>query len=149
MHLLNPCTFSIYIYSYGDFIKYHGFKYHIHTNNTSISISSPSSSTSNYICLLEISACFPFKRYPNPAVPIVAQQLMNPTSIHEDVGLFPGLALGSSVTISCGVRLQTWLGSSTAVAVVQAGHCGSSSTPSWGTSICHVCSTKKDKKKKK
>ena len=25
-------------------------------------------------------------------VPVVAQQLANPTSIHEDVGLIPGLA---------------------------------------------------------
>ena len=27
-----------------------------------------------------------------PGVPIVAQCLMNPPSIHEDVGLIPGLA---------------------------------------------------------
>ena len=27
----------------------------------------------------------------------------NPTSIHEDVGLIPGLAQGSSVAVSCGV----------------------------------------------
>ena len=28
----------------------------------------------------------------NQGVPFVAQQLMNPTSIHEDSGLIPGLA---------------------------------------------------------
>ena len=27
-----------------------------------------------------------------PGVPVVAQQLTNPTSIHEDAGLIPGLA---------------------------------------------------------
>jgi len=28
-----------------------------------------------------------------PGVPVVAQQIKNPTSIHEDWGLIPGLAL--------------------------------------------------------
>ena len=34
-------------------------------------------------------------------VPIGAKQIMNPTSIHEDVGLIPGLA--HWVAVSCGV----------------------------------------------
>ena len=39
-------------------------------------------------------------------IPIVAQQVKNPTSIHDDVGLIPGLTQyfkGSPVVMSCGV----------------------------------------------
>ena len=32
------------------------------------------------------------ERYKDMGVPIVAQQVTNPTSIHEDMGLIPGLA---------------------------------------------------------
>ena len=46
-------------------------------------------------------------------------------------------------------RLQTWLRSLIAVAVVQAGSRSSDSTPSLRTSICHRCSPKKQKKEKK
>ena len=46
-------------------------------------------------------------------------------------------------------RLQMWLGSGVAVAMVWAGSCSSDSTPSLGTSICHWCSPKKKGKKKK
>ena len=42
-----------------------------------------------------------------------------------------------------------WLGSGIAVAVVVAGGYGCDLTPSPGTSICHGCSPKKTKKKKK
>ena len=31
-------------------------------------------------------------KYPQRGVPFVAQRLMNPTSIHEDAGLIPGLS---------------------------------------------------------
>ena len=41
------------------------------------------------------------------------------------------------------------LGSGIAVAVVEAGSCISDLTPSLGISICHGCSPKKEKKKKK
>ena len=46
-------------------------------------------------------------------------------------------------------RLQVWLGSCIAVAVVWAGSCSSDLTLSLGTSICIRCSPKKKKKKKK
>ena len=39
-------------------------------------------------------------------VPVVAQRVKNPTSIHEDVGSIPGLAQwiqGSGIIVSCGV----------------------------------------------
>ena len=56
-------------------------------------------------------------------VPVVAQQVKNPTRIHEDSGLIPGLAQwvkGSGVAVSYGVRSQTRLGSGTAVTVAWA-----------------------------
>ena len=62
----------------------------------------------------------------------MAQQDNNPTGIHEDVGLLPGLA-------------QLGQGSGIAVAVVQASSCGSDSAPHLGTSICHGCGPKKKK----
>ena len=46
-------------------------------------------------------------------------------------------------------RFQTPLGSHIAVAVAQACGYSSDQTPSLGTSICHGCSPRKDKKKKK
>ena len=77
--------------------------------------------------------------------------IMNPTSIHK--GAVPSLALLSGLRIQCCRELQhrsqMWLGSCIAVAVTVASSCSSGWTPSLGTSICHRCSSKKRKEKKK
>ena len=83
---------------------------------------------------------------------MVAQWVRNPTSIHEDarvqfLTLLRGLRIPSCHELWC--RLQRQLGSPTAVAGVWAGTYSSASTPSLGTSTCHVCGPKKQKKKKK
>ena len=56
---------------------------------------------------------------------------MNPTSVYEDSGLIPGLS-GLRIRRCCELwcRLQMWLGSQVAVAMVQAGSCSSDLTPS-------------------
>ena len=55
----------------------------------------------------------------------MAQWVTNPTRIHEDAGLIPGLARGLRIRrcreLQC--RSQTWLGSF--IAVVEAGSCSS------------------------
>ena len=70
----------------------------------------------------------------------MAQQLMNSTSIHEDMALLSGLRIWHYCELWC--RLQTWLGSSVAVAVVEFSSCSSDLTPSLGISICHGCGPK-------
>ena len=87
-------------------------------------------------------------------VPFMAQWLTNPTRIHEDVDLIPGLAqwvkgldLLNPDELWC--RLQTWLGSRIAVAVVEARSYSSDWTPSLGTSTCCGCGPKKSNKKKR
>ena len=51
-------------------------------------------------------------------VPVVAQQVKNPTSIQEDVGSMPGLAQWAKGPALLCHRSQMWLGSCVAVAVV-------------------------------
>ena len=62
---------------------------------------------------------------------------MNPTSIHEDVGLIPGLT--HRVKDPALLWSKTWLGSRVAVAVAYVSGYSSDLTPSLGTSICHKC----------
>ena len=68
----------------------------------------------------------------------------NPTSIHEDVGLIPGLSIRHCHELWC--MLQTWLGFCIAMVVVYAGRCSSNLTPSLGTFICCRCNPKKQNK---
>ena len=84
-------------------------------------------------------------------VPIMAQWLANPTSIHEDTGLIPGLDQWIRIWHCCELwcRLQTQFGSHVAVAVVQADSYSSDLTPSLGTSVCCECGPKKTKTKQK
>ena len=67
----------------------------------------------------------------------MAQQLTNLTWSHEDENLIPGLTQWIRHCREVWCRLQTWLGSGVAVAVVQANSCSSNLTPSLGTYICH------------
>ena len=58
----------------------------------------------------------------------MAEQVTNPTSIHEDVGSIPSLAQWvKDLVMSHELwrRSQTWLRSGIAIAVVQAGGCSS------------------------
>ena len=75
----------------------------------------------------------------------------NPTRNHEVAGSIPGLF--SELRIwrcrELWWRLQTWLGSAVAVAVVQAGSCSAAWTPSLGTSICCGYGPKKTNKQNK
>ena len=81
----------------------------------------------------------------------MAHWLINPTSIHEDLGPNPALFSGIRIQHCCEpwCRSQTWLGSHIAVAMAQAGKYSSDSTPSLGTSICHRPKITKDKKQNK
>ena len=80
----------------------------------------------------------------------MAQWLTKPIRNHE-VPVQPQASL-SGLRIQCchelWCRSQTWLRSSIAVAVVQAGGYSSDSTPSLGTSIYHRSGPRKGKKTK-
>ena len=65
----------------------------------------------------------------------------------RSLALFSGLRIRHCCELWC--RLQMQLGPSIAVTVVQVGGCSSNYIPSLGTSRCHRCSPRKDKKKKK
>jgi len=65
----------------------------------------------------------------------------------QSLALLSGLRIRCCCELWC--RLQIWLGSYIAMAMVQAGNCSSDLTPSLGTSICLRCDPKKQKKKKK
>ena len=65
----------------------------------------------------------------------------------RSLALLSGLGIWHCHELSC--RSQMQLRSGVAVALVQVGSNSSNQTPSLGTSICHECSPKKDRKKKK
>ena len=83
-------------------------------------------------------------------VPIMAQWLTNQTRIMrlqiQSLVSLSGLMIWCCHELWC--KSKMWLGSGIAVALAQAGGYSSDLTPSLGTSICHGCSPRKDKKKK-
>ena len=74
----------------------------------------------------------------------------NLTCIHEDASSISGLS-GLRIQHCCELwcRSKTQLRSGVAVAVAVASSYSSNSTPTLGTSMCHECGPKKDRKKKR
>ena len=92
----------------------------------------------------------PLEKYPRSSCCGAAE--MDPTSIHEDVGSIPALALlsGSRIwhcqELQC--RLQMWLGFHIAVAVAQAGSAALIQPLAWESYYDMGVTLKKKKKKK-
>ena len=63
-----------------------------------------------------------WSRYTIEGVPVVAQQLMNPTTTREDLSLILGLTQWvKDLVLSCGVGRRCGSGLAVTVAVVEAG----------------------------
>ena len=78
----------------------------------------------------------------SPGIPIVTQQVKEPTSIHVDAGLIPGLTQWVKDLMLPQAAAQV-------VAVAYVFSCSSDSIPSLGTSISHKGILKKKGKRKK
>ena len=78
----------------------------------------------------------------------MAQQVINPTSIHKDMGSIPDLLSVLRIPCCCKVWHRSWMqpGSHVAVAVAEAGSCSSDLNPTNGAALNRP---KKKKKKKK
>ena len=103
-----------------------------------------------------INSCYHLRIFnqkvkPKLAVPLVAQQVKNLTSIHKDAGsiletpLFSGLRIWHYHELGC--RSQTWLRSGV-VDVAQAGSCSSDATPCLEISTYLRWGPEKNNKKK-
>ena len=94
----------------------------------------------------ETFTCITKKKKKPKGIPVVAQLASMRIRVPSLASL-SGLRIWHCRGLWC--RLQTPLGSGAAVAVAWAGSCSSNLTPILGTSICHTCSPKRPKKKKK
>ena len=79
----------------------------------------------------------------------MAQQLMNPTSIDEDVGLIPGLGLRMQHCHKLWYSLQTWLRSSVAVALAQAEGYSSDGNGAWEPPYAMAVALEETKRQRK